>query len=330
MIKWHGNIRRLVIASVLAVSSIVAFASPALAIDTPDSLVLDSIYAYRNVLETSDQLYIIHYHINYTVKPSESANTAFFIRFLDGTTELANTTPYPYFEDGYYGGAASIYFDASDPNIPTWSDPYTIQLTCNPFMVWNPSFLYTDSPITAWSTATTTAATRLEIASRIIAISSALGIEWNYDLIVLLEGSYYLTTDIGQPYFTAIIDNLALAAPSIIQSESQAPIYKTTPPSITYAPDLLLDKLDVTNAAAKFGMSKSLFSTFLMLGGLVVFIVGMIARNNKSGKFAFIIAMPIILFGARIGGISMTIISIIGIASLFLVFYTLFYEKSPQ
>lgn len=71
-------------------------------------------------------------------------------------------------------------------------------------------------------------------------------------------------------------------------------------------------------------------SSFLMFGGVIAFVVGASSKDSKLGRYSVIIALPLILGGARIGGISMTVIAIIGILALFLILYVFFYEKSTQ
>ena len=49
----------------LALLGLLLVASPVFAIEPPDALQIDSVYAYRHCLETNDQLYLVEYTIYY-------------------------------------------------------------------------------------------------------------------------------------------------------------------------------------------------------------------------------------------------------------------------
>ena len=104
-----------------------------LAIADPDTMTVNSVEAYQDAVETGDQLYIVTFTLDYTAPPTEAADEAFLIRFLDNSVEIAAVTPYAYYNDGYSDGAITFYFDADDPDLPTWNqNDITIQITGNP------------------------------------------------------------------------------------------------------------------------------------------------------------------------------------------------------
>jgi hypothetical protein len=233
---------------ILAVFGIVVlvfsvFTIPASAIDAPDlGTTLDFSYAYQNILETNDMGFMIGYHLNYSVTPipSESASQVITIRLLSGIVELGNTAPYSYFDRGYQGGVAWLYFSAADVAAKgmAWGAggatvlTYTAGIIGNPLLAWAPG---APSQTRAMDTATTgtSAVIKLAIASQVLAIGMTLGSEWNAQLVVTKGSGYFLsnqetsTSGNGESYFPFAIPNLRNIAPSVFLSQSVPVIYPT-------------------------------------------------------------------------------------------------------
>lgn len=103
----------------------------------PDvSFSINQVEAYRNCLELNDQLYLITIEPDYTTNPTYGSgiDDTFIIRLMSGAVELAATTAYPYFDDGYDLGVVAIYFDAT--SAPAWNGAYTVELKGNPTLYW--------------------------------------------------------------------------------------------------------------------------------------------------------------------------------------------------
>lgn len=95
---------------------------------------IDQIEVYANYLELGDQLYIITATIDNTDTPDLGVDQTYIVRLLNGGVELGTATFYPYFDNGYSQGIASIYFSAA--TAPAWMGAYDVQVTGNPALDW--------------------------------------------------------------------------------------------------------------------------------------------------------------------------------------------------
>ena len=131
------KLTRLLSTLTLATLGLILIASLALAIDSPDALQINSVYAFQHCLETNDQLYIVEYSIDYDPNnPEENITEAYLGRLIDGVDELKAVAPYAYYDEGYDEGIFAIYFSSSDSNLPTWEGIYTMKLEGNPTLTW--------------------------------------------------------------------------------------------------------------------------------------------------------------------------------------------------
>ena len=107
-------------------------------IANPDALLLDNIFAYDGVLQQGDLLLIIEYEINYTTLPTETANSAYLFRFLNGGSEKKVVAPFSFNNKGYRLGLVSMYFTKADKDTASieFSNPnaesYQVILQGNP------------------------------------------------------------------------------------------------------------------------------------------------------------------------------------------------------
>lgn len=89
---------------------------------------------YRNTLEIDDQLYLFSYELEYTFTPSDPVSDTFIFRLMNGAVLLGSTVAYPYEDNGYVRGIASLYFDAA--SAPAWNGAYTTYFEGNPTISW--------------------------------------------------------------------------------------------------------------------------------------------------------------------------------------------------
>lgn len=210
---WQIVTKAFIVAIFLTLlASLIAYA----AIPAPNTdPVISSIEAYRNVIETDDQLHIITFDLDiYTTNPAEGADDAWLFRFLDDGVEIASVAPYAYHDDGYDQGVVSFYFDSSDPDLPTWqSANLDIELVGNPSLEWaagDPPSVTNDN-WQSWTDGTGT------IAARIRVLATQLESAWGIDLIEQLQGVNKLTSN-GEDYFETAISNLRVIAPDVFSA----------------------------------------------------------------------------------------------------------------
>ena len=109
----------------------------ALAADTaPDDLSIESTIASRNLVETDDILFTVHFEVDWDDSgnyPDEGAiDKTFLIQLIDSGTQITTVAPYPFYNDGYGQGIVSFYFSAADAGLLSWEYPYTIRITSQP------------------------------------------------------------------------------------------------------------------------------------------------------------------------------------------------------
>lgn len=299
---------------------------PSYAIAPPASTDLQD-FAYRNLLETGDQLHIIIYFARYTTYPTENASQALRFQLMQGATPLGSATPYavtPY--NGWMVGVASIYFSAA--TAPTWGEPYSVKMSGNTALTWSGTF----TPVYAsvnWSGATTQANSRIDLGNRIIACGLALDANWNVTTLKLVQPmglNYYLTSD-GQRYFALAVPNLTAYCPGLFPAQATQPQYKTDTPTLTYQPTLLPDR-DVSDAAAIFGISGLTMTSLLSMAAIVICMLFLIGKRPDLSRFAFLFTGALAIFFASAGWMAMFWITLLVTVCLFIVGFVLFYERA--
>lgn len=321
---------------IFAVGVVFLMATPVLAIDDPDSMSVNAVYAYRNCRETGDQLYLVDYTISYNVtgNPDEDAGQAFLCRLLEGSTELRAVSPFPYHDDGYGRGVAAIYFSAADA--PGWEAAYTMELVGNPFLDWSgtpPSD--TESTFDLWQD-NDIAITHVVLSSRIINLAEELETAWSVDMVQqdTQTGEYTLTI-YGAAYFSGVVPYLTDVAPSVfVSDEIQTGVTEIeiddVDMSTEYADELetgIIGTLfDMTPLADEFGVGRGVL-TALLYYGIVLFALITLSIRMKSQKPLMLLSIPLVILGAFVGVPLVTTI-LAGFISLAYIAYTMFYKPS--
>ena len=304
----------------------------------PDSTALVGVWAYKNVVETGDMVFLSYYNIYYSsTTPSQTSYETFIIRFMDGGTEITHAMPYPYFSLGYQQGVAIFYLDAATviDGITRWNpaSPYTFTLIPNPFVTWVGSTPALASSSVTWDNYTSMAASKIALGNRILASGLLLKSAWGVNMVEVKDGlNYYLTapsstsSGSGQEYFQMIFPQLKSACPQILEAQSTTAQYKTTAAVLTYAPDEL--PVDPTAGAAIFGMSKGVFSSLLAIVGVLMFTMYLISKRPEMARFVLFLDGVMVIFFTRTGNIVPIWATVIGTISLFIIGYMFFYERA--
>lgn len=321
--------RRLLIGILVAISLIVLTITPVFAISDPDSMAINGVWVYRHCIETDDQLYIIDYSIDYVSNPNENVNEAFMVRLMNGATNLGTVSPYVYQNDGYGRGIAAIYFSATDA--PAWAGAYSMQIIGNPTLSWaGAPPQVTTAGFDLWSSSGGISVTQVEVANKILELAATLEIEWATDMVESTPLGNKLTTD-GEAYFVNAIPSAKTIAPSAFLVQFYPPDFSKDTYTPTYATDLADNAtgtpLDLSNIATTFGVSTMMMSGILYLAVVVGFL-GFVIFYLRSMKGAMILTLPLIVLGALLGMIPLSVAIIIGFGAFFLTGYVLFFAKS--
>jgi hypothetical protein len=324
--------KRIFISLLLALIMLVSIAFPVFAaVDHPDSLTLIGCWAFQNLAETGDMIFLYYYDAYYLAGvPVEIASDTLIIRLMDGITEIDHALPYPYYSNGYQEGASAIYFTAAQVTaLGLHNHPYTATIEPNPLTVWVAPAPVASPCAIEWDTATTSTQAKTNFGNTVLAVALLLKTNWGVNMVDTQGGlNYFLTTGAlsGQEYFEAIIPNLRSLCPQILKIQVSQPIYKTDLPTFTYAPDEL--PVDITATATIFGMSKGVMTSLIAMVALVAFSFFLISRAPFMARHILFIDGIIALFYTRIGALVPVWATIIGAASLLIIGYMIFYERS--
>ena len=96
-------------------------------IGDPDSILIDSVNVYQNLVVTGDQLWLVNYEVNYAVAPTDLPADTFFMGIYDGAT-LKYSIPLNYYQQNIL----SIYWNGTDTPALTWNYAYTVTISGNP------------------------------------------------------------------------------------------------------------------------------------------------------------------------------------------------------
>lgn len=299
------------------------------AIADPDTLTINNAWAYRHLLETGDQLYLIDFTIEYAANPTETASDAFIVRLMDGATELLSTTPYAYFDDGYARGVAGLYFSAADA--PVWAGAYDIQVMGNPLLAWGGAIPDTTMAVANWSASTSLALTSGELASRVLILAQTLETNWSIDLIESAGGGGNQLTSYGEAYFTTVIYELATICPQIFSIQIYEPAFPAKTFGQSYATALANDvvgtPLDMSDLATKIGVSTMWVSGALYAVVCVALLI-LVGRGTGSSKATTALLIPCIIVGALLGIIPLVAAIMMGFIAGLLVLWSLFGGKA--
>lgn len=304
-------------------------AAPALAIDKPDTMMINHVWVYRNCLETGDQLYMVDFTVDYTANPSQDISETIICRLKNGATELAATTPFPYFDDGYERGVVAFYFNPDEA--PAWAGAYTVQLFGNPLLSWAPEVpelststfdLWQDNDIPV---------TLQVLSSRVLWLAEEISKDWDttYSLIEYASTGNFLSTE-GQEYYGNVIPSFAQVAPYSLADRTIPLDAERREYSQDYAGDLETDitgsVFDLSDLGTAFGMNRGSITALLYYAVVILFMV-MIVRQIGDYKPIMLFSVPCVILGAFIG-VPLLITVMAGFICLVMTGYALFYSSS--
>jgi hypothetical protein len=221
-------------AILLTICVLVAFPTPVLAINEPDTPPsVNAVYVYNDCLEDGDVGVLIDYFLDYAVSPNETATQSYIASFIDidGITQLESVAPYAFQDSGYGRGLIWIYFSATEAATYNLNSAnvtlYRVWLMGNPTLAWTDSLGNPTVPpktiasIDQWNT---TGVTATLLALRILYYADQLELIWSLDLIGETAIGSRLTT-LGSSYFTNVIPDLRLIAPACFSDTETDPDY---------------------------------------------------------------------------------------------------------
>jgi hypothetical protein len=283
--------KRIITGVITAVMAVLIVAPAVFATALPDSTpAAESIKVYRNLIETSDVLFVVYSNKPYVTPPSDPSSEVFIWELIDtdGTTVLGSTTGYDYVNDGYGYQVISMYFPASAGISWNPASPYTIRLRGIPIQFTTPPvYDYTVSP-GYYTSLSDSDSVKAELAADILKICEDLDGLWGLSVsLISEEETGQVLSTFGQAYFRGCIYSIQALAPSLFPlAIRNIDIANRT---WTDAYSLALDNqydgtwIDTAKAAggALFGLEYDLLSLILLMGMVFGVIIGNVAITNN-------------------------------------------------
>lgn len=294
--------------------------------DDPDSLpILVQANAYRNILETGDQLYIFYANIPYSVLPDALVTEAFLWTLLDtdNVTVLGSTTGTAFNDGGYGYNVYSMYFAAA--TAPTWDQTYTIRLAGNPAIFDDPPTVDFILDTGDFSGLTETTAVKDEIALRVIVIARDLFIRWALDITTTLINEQETGTVLsanGETFFRGAIFGLQAMAPRAFQIAIGLITTEDREWDTEYADNITGQYAGTfvgtaqTAGADFFDKNYDLLSIIFTLGILVALVVGnLLITNNVWSGMVDVTLVAVLLARIGIPAVLLTFLGLVGAIS---------------
>jgi len=277
------------------------FASPAYAVDNPDSITIGDSYVFRDVLEDGDWLVFVRYDVNYGSVPDDYASECFYMALLDGDGDVLGGTHFQRELEYYQHNIRSIYLTASQVTEAslTWESEYKLRVS---------GFASKFDPLvegTNMKTTTLTSSNYYE-GSELggVMLSQAQILEDDWGITLLTNGLLNVT---GQAYFVEAVPDLASMDSSIFSTAiAQMEVDDTYLDMDTEYSDALVDNKGpilggaIEDLAGTFRVSETWASIWLVAMLSLTF-SGIVFAATKDTGMAMMVGVPIAVGAAYMG-----------------------------
>lgn len=314
--------RRVLSAFLIAVLATLLSTVVVLAIAVPDEgPYIIRVDAYRHLVEDDDILIHVRYNWPYASAPDETITQAVFARLLDGTTELAYSAPYSYYNRGWGYGSLSMYLTPTEAS-GHWEGSLTVEMRGSPTLEWTGG----DTPVVStstilWRSTTSSEATGVLMYSHLISWANTLGDYWSVALVSqYAEGNKF--SSYGEEYFTNVIPSLRVMCPQLFAGAVETPVYEDIEYSIAGSEAMRSNwPFDFGGISSYFGLPESdeVFRTLIAFA--IIFILGMVmvrqgvpTGHALFGCFAlmFALTVPGLISLVLVGGVVFVVVLLTG------------------
>lgn len=322
-------IKRIAIALVMGLIFVL---SGPLAVHAADYQTVESVKAYRHLLETDDMLVVFHYDIHYDTVPDQPLNKYYHFRLMDadGVTELAAASPYTYYNSGYDEGAGAFYLSSADA--PLWGGAYILQISGNPeyHAAPVPQILYTLEG-EDYSALDTPEGNQELLGDYIIQVAQSLQASWGVEMTVNADAGDILTSA-AESYFKGAITGLQYMAPQIFavqegQVPTPSPLHSGTSQADTYR-----DRYDGTFIGdflddGLFGVPGNVVTGvgILAMCMILFFLSFKLFQTSIPGMVG---AYLLVIMGFLMGFVATAIFAIVSLLAAIYIAYVLFFRNS--
>ena len=265
--KTWGLLLRVLGTIVFTMALMLGTASPILAAEPePDSVSLDGIVIFQDLLVEDDFLAFVPYDIPFIIDPSVTIDQTFIFRLLspDGTSENGTTLATPAYNGGYGSGVVSFYFASG----MTSEEAYVFRVQQNP--TYYPSSQYWDFVIGA-SDYSTEADQATALKAKVVDSATFLTAVFGTALLTSSEAGTTVLSTYGELYYLTVLPGLQNMCPALFSVQLEDPDYTKRSWSFTLA-DALKTKYDdtfvydfMTGYAGLFSMETTASMNFLCI-----------------------------------------------------------------
>lgn len=320
---------KILIATILAIVFLLSFSIPCYAVANPDSITLYTAKAFENIFHDGDMLFVVRYNIDYATEPTEDADYTFTMNIVsaDGSAILASR-PINY----YQHNVISIY--VSDTLVTSlglvYGSAYKVRISGSPafFVPLTETINMATKPLSPTDWNTDGALTSLELLrSHCIDIAEELESDWSIVLLTTTTSGSQVLNSSGAIVFQAAIPNLDNVLPNLFYLSSGSVVIDSNDITPLQESDTTIqNKLgtpinNAFNGIADFlGVSDQMASgLWIMLFVLSVMSIIFLGSGNSTG--AMVLSVPIIVMGAYLGAIPMSILYTVGMFIVAYMFY---------
>jgi len=324
-LKW-----KFFIAIILSLILTFSFTSPVLAISNPDSITLySSSKAFQDVFETGDLLFITRYNVEYATEPIESADVAFnMVLYNTSGTVILASRPLNYYQENII----SIYLDSSQVSSLgiVYGSNLMIKISGNPTLF---STLTEDINVKSYTLSASDWNTEISLLSDYcIMLANTLEDDWiesGWDgtlLTTTTSGNQVLNSS-GVTVFEDAIPGITSRITELSYLSSSGIIIQSGSINGTQEEDTTItNKLGTTITSAFSGIGEFIGISGEMASGLwillfVLSVMAIIFLGSGNSTGAMILSVPIVVMGAYLGAIPMSLLYTIGMFIVTYVFY---------
>ena len=298
----------------------------------PDTLLIHSANAYRNLLEDDDVLLLVHYQIGYEALPIVRADQAWIVKLVDANgDDLGANTPYPYDSYGYGQGVVSLYWQAVDA--PAWEGAHTVTVQGNPAHHPDPQEVSIVLQTGNYCACATAEDAQIALAAQVRLLATHLGGEWAAILVQTTPDGPVLTLS-GEGYFANAIPGLKAMVPAILPTQVQElewtraehgqDLQETVADrfaGVWWIEDSLDDLEPVTGLSVGWLTGLAVF----VLAGAAVWAAHTQAADPRPGYYG---AATVLVLGVWLGWLPVVIMMLLGFAAILGVGYALLLARA--
>lgn len=219
---------KILVSMLMAIILLLTFALPAFAADSPESITISNVQAFRNLAESGDTLIMFHYAMpyasdNYTTTVA-SRGIIFRLNNASGNvTQTGAPYVYPYFDtNGYGDGVGSFYMSATDNW--TWGSAGVINILTTTLLTPYTIASYT---LTAadYVTESTQEANRSLLADYVLLECDDLESTYEDTGVILKATSDagIILSPYGEAYFQGVVTGLSTLCPELFFIQTSIP-----------------------------------------------------------------------------------------------------------